>query len=461
MSNRRAGKEAHILIADDDALTRYSLKEMLLIEGYSVDTAEDGEKALAKIKSRATDVIIADISMPGIDGFNLLEGVKHQDPESVVILITGYGSISDAVKGMRLGAYDYLTKPINDVEMKILLERALEHKKLRLENQELKRKLADKFQFDGLIGTDSRMKRIFDLLSTVAASDATILISGSNGTGKSTIARAVHYRSRRKEQPLVEISCGALSENLLESELFGHVKGSFTSASADKMGKLEKAEGGTVFLDEIDTLSLGLQVKLLRFLQEKKFEKVGSTDTIHSNVRVIAAANRDLKKCIELGEFRQDLYYRLNVVAVHLPPLVDRLPDVPLFIDHFIQKYNGCNAKTVGGVSGEVLERLLSHDWPGNVRELENVIERAVILSTGEYITSDLLPDYLRDGAPESSDGLVPLHVVSEIANKNAILIALRYFKGSRTQTAQFLGINRTTLYKKMKKYGIANGEFK
>jgi DNA-binding NtrC family response regulator len=358
---------------------------------------------------------------------------------------------------MKLGAYEYLTKPLNDNEIKMSLERALEHKKLRLENVELKKKLALKFHFDSLIGTDPTMRKVLDLLTTVADSDATILINGSNGTGKSTIARAVHYYSRRKEKPLVEISCGALSENLLESELFGHVRGAFTSASTDKVGKLQKAEGGTVFLDEIDTLSLRLQVKLLRFLQDKKFERVGSTDTIRSNVRVIAAANRDLKQCVKQGEFRQDLFYRINVVSVQLPSLVERLNDVPAFIDYFIEKYNTINSKTVLGVSGEVLERLLSHDWPGNVRELENVIERAIILATGEYIAYDLLPDYLRESNSETSDGLAPLHVVSEIANKNAIVKALRYFKGNRTKTADFLKINRTTLYKKMRKYAIAD----
>jgi DNA-binding NtrC family response regulator len=459
MSSRKSKKEAHVLIVDDDPLTRFSLKEMLHIEGYSTDTADNGEAALRKLNVHPPDVIVADISMPGIDGFNLLKAVKHQHPETIVMLITGYGTIGDAVKGMKLGAYEYLTKPLNDDEMKLSLERAIEHKKLRLENLELRKKLAAKFSFDSLVGADPRIKKIFEMLATVADSDATVLINGSNGTGKSTIARALHFHSRRGEKPLVEISCGALSENLLESELFGHVKGSFTSASVDKVGKLEKAEGGTVFLDEIDTLSLRLQVKLLRFLQEKKFERVGSTDTIHSNVRVIAAANRDLKKCVEEGEFRQDLFYRLNVISIHLPTLVERVNDIPAFVDFFIEKYNKVNSKAIAGVSGEVLERLLSHDWPGNVRELENVIERAVILSAGEYITSDLLPDYLRDGNKDSSDGLVPLHVVSEVANKNAIIKALRYFKGNRTRTAEFLGINRTTLYKKMKKYKITNGE--
>ena len=455
-------KIADILIVDDDPLTRYSLREMMSLEGYAVQTAEDGETALEMLRESPCDVIMTDISMPGLSGFDLLKAVTHKYPDIIVLLITAYGKIEDAVSGIKLGAYEYITKPLNDDEVKISIERALEQKNLRLENLELKRKLGEKFCFENLIGSAHRMQEIFDLISVVADTEATILINGASGTGKSTIARAIHYHSRRKDRPLVEISCGALSENLLESELFGHVKGAFTSALYDKVGKIEKAGEGTVFLDEIDTLSLGLQVKLLQFLQDKKFERVGGNDTIQSNVRIVAAANRDLHECVAKDEFREDLFYRLNVVSINLPLLKERFSDLTLLIEHFIEKYNRINSKQVQGVSGEVAKRLLSHQWPGNVRELENVIERAVIFCTSEHITLDILPDDLRDArTPQSSDGLAPLHLAVEAAEKNTISKTLKHFKGNRNRTAEFLEINRTTLYQKMKKYSLLDVNFK
>lgn len=454
--------DASILIVDDDSLIRYSLKEMLSLEGYPVKTAEDGDSALDLLEGKPCDVLLTDVSMPGLDGFGLLEAVKEKHPDTIVILMTAYGTIEDAVKGIRLGAYEYITKPLNDDEVKVSIERALEQKRLRLENLDLKRRLADKFEFANLIGSDHKMQKVLEVVSIASDTEATILINGPSGTGKSTIARAIHYHSHRRDKPLVEISCGALSENLLESELFGHVKGAFTGALGDKVGKFENARDGTVFLDEIDTLSLRLQVKLLRFLQDKKFEKVGSTETIESNLRVLAAANRDLRQCVADGEFRDDLYYRLNVVSVQLPLLKDRLGDLPMLIDHFIGKYNEINKKRVRGVSGEVMKRLLSHSWPGNIRELENTIERSVILCTGEYVTYDLLPDHLREtgdaGDPERP---ITLSAAVEAAERKAISAALRLFKGNRNKTADFLDINRTTLYQKMKKYGLLETSFK
>ncbi|MBI5116950.1 sigma-54-dependent Fis family transcriptional regulator [Candidatus Poribacteria bacterium] len=459
---RNKSKNAHILIVDDDPLVKYSLEELLSLEGYPVKSVYDAESALATLQSTPCDVVIADINLPGVNGFDLLTAVKDKYPDIVVILITGYGTIEDAVKGIKLGAYEYITKPLNDDEVKISIERAVEQKNLRLENLELKRKLAEKFQFENLIGSHNEMQKVFHLVSVVADSEATILINGASGTGKSTIARAIHYHSRRKEKPLVEISCGALSENLLESELFGHVRGAFTTALTDKVGKIEKAEGGTVFLDEIDTLSLRLQVKLLRFLQDKKFERVGSTDTIHSNVRVIAAANRDLARCVGEGEFREDLFYRLNVVSMRLPLLKDHLSDIPTLVDHFIAKYNKINSKKVRGISNEVMKRFLSWPWPGNIRELENTIERAIILCDGEHVGFDLLPDYLHaNDKIETSDGLVPLEVALDIAEKKAISKTLQHFKGNRNKTAEFLEVNRTTLYQKMKRHALLDVNYK
>jgi DNA-binding NtrC family response regulator len=455
-------KDARILVVDDDSLSRFSLKEMLSLEGYPVSTAEDGEAALDLLKDQPCDVLMTDVSMPGLDGFGLLNAVKEKYPDIIVILITAYGTIEDAVRGIRSGAYEYITKPLNDDEVKVSIERALEQRRLTLENLELKRKLADKFEFGNLVGRDHRMQKILEVVAVAADTEATILINGASGTGKSSIARAIHYHSHRRDKPLVEISCGALSENLLESELFGHVKGAFTSAQNDKVGKFENAQDGTVFLDEVDTLSLRLQVKLLRFLQDKKFERVGSTDTIESNLRVLAAANRDLQQCVADGEFRDDLYYRLNVVSINLPPLKDRIGDLPMLIDHFIEKYNEINRKKVLGVSDEVMKRLLSHSWPGNIRELENTIERAVILCAGEFVTYDLLPDYLQE-VEESGDSnsLITLSASVEAAEKRTISKALEHFKGNRNKTADFLEINRTTLYQKMKKYALLDLNFK
>ena len=455
-------RDARILVVDDDSLSRYSLKEMLSLAGYPVRTAEDGEDALGLLNESPCDVLMTDVSMPGLDGFGLLKAVMEKHPDTIVILMTGYGTIEDAVRGIRMGAYEYITKPLNDDEVKVSIERAIEQKRLRLENVELKSRLAEKFEFGNLVGGDRAMRKVLEVVSIAADTEATILINGPSGTGKSTIARAIHYHSSRKNKPLVEISCGALSENLLESELFGHVKGAFTGAHSDKVGKLENAGDGTVFLDEIDTLSLRLQVKLLRFLQDKKFEKVGSTETIESNLRVLAAANRDLWQCVADGEFRDDLYYRLNVVSVQLPDLKDRLGDLPMFIDHFIEKYNKVNNKRVCGMSDEVMKRLLSHSWPGNIRELENTVERTVILCAGEYVTHDLLPDYLRETEDvEAPERLTTLSAAVEASELKTISTALRHFKGNRNKTADFLEINRTTLYQKMKKYGLLDTNFK
>jgi DNA-binding NtrC family response regulator len=460
MSSKR--KNSHIFIVDDDPTTRYSLKELLSRDGFAVHALKDGQSALQFLQQQLCDVIIADINMPGLSGFELLKRVKEEYPEIVVILITAYGTIQSAVNGIKLGAFEYVTKPLNDEEVKLCIERALEQRNLRHENSELKKQLSERFGFGNLIGSDPQMQRIFYLLSIVADTEATILISGASGTGKSSIARAIHYHSQRKDRPLVEVSCGALSENLLESELFGHVRGAFTSAISGKVGKIEKAKEGTIFLDEIDTLSLRLQVKLLRFLQDKKFEKVGSTETIQSNVRVIAAANRDLEQCVARGEFREDLFYRLNVVKIHIPPLVDRLADVPALMDFFIEKYNRINSKKIQGVTPDVMKRLLSHGWPGNVRELENAMERAVILCGGDFITVDLLPDQIRKVTrTESSNSLLPLSAAVEEAERRMISKSLQHFKGNRNKTAEFLEINRTTLYQKMKKYGLLDVSFR
>ena len=446
----------NILIADDDPIIRKSLREMLRLEGYEVDTAADGGEALKKLGQSGVDVVITDVKMPAVGGFELLSKIKSSSPDTVVILMTGYGSIEDAVNGIKAGAYEYITKPLNDNEIKLVIDRSLEHLRLRKENDNLRRSLGLRFNLNNLLGRDVKMQKVFNLIETVAGTEATVLIHGESGTGKTMVARCVHHNSPRRNAPLVEISCGALPENLLESELFGHVKGSFTGAVATKAGKFEAAKGGTVFLDEVDVLPLLLQVKLLRVLQDRKFEKVGSNETITADVRVIAAANQDLDALIEQGKFRRDLYYRLNVVPVYLPPLQERVGDIPILAEHFMRKYGERNHKDVAGISQQAVEQMCRYSWPGNVRELENAVERGIILSRGQHLTLEDFPDVVRDDRKADRDivNIGSLKEELEVAEKRIVEAALKQNNSNRHKTAAMLGINRTTLYHKMKKYG-------
>jgi DNA-binding NtrC family response regulator len=446
----------NILIADDDPIIRKSLREMLRLEGYEVDTAADGSEALKKLGQSGVDVVITDVKMPAVGGFELLSKIKSFSPDTVVILMTGYGSIEDAVNGIKAGAYEYITKPLNDNEIKLVIDRSLEHLRLRKENDNLRRSLGLRFNLNNLLGRDVKMQKVFNLIETVAGTEATVLIHGESGTGKTMVARCIHHNSPRRNAPLVEISCGALPENLLESELFGHVKGSFTGAVATKAGKFEAAKGGTVFLDEVDVLPLLLQVKLLRVLQDRKFEKVGSNETLTADVRVIAAANQDLDALIEQGKFRRDLYYRLNVVPVYLPPLQERVGDIAIMAEHFMRKYAERNHKDVVGISQQAVERMCRYSWPGNVRELENAVERGIILCRGQHLTLEDFPDVIRDDTKADGDvvNLGSLKEELEVAEKRIVEAALKQNNSNRHKTAAMLGINRTTLYHKMKKYG-------
>ncbi len=446
----------NILIADDDPIIRKSLREMLRLEGYEVDTAADGSEALKKLGQSGFDVVITDVKMPAVGGFELLSKIKSFSPDTVVILMTGYGSIEDAVNGIKAGAYEYITKPLNDNEIKLVIDRSLEHMRLRKENDNLKRSLGLRFNLNNLLGRDVKMQKVFNLIETVAGTEATVLIHGESGTGKTMVARCIHHNSPRRNAPLVEISCGALPENLLESELFGHVKGSFTGAVATKFGKFEAAKAGTIFLDEVDVLPLLLQVKLLRVLQDRKFEKVGSNETITADVRVIAAANQDLETLIERGKFRRDLYYRLNVVPVYLPPLHERVGDIPILAENFVSKYAERNHKDVVGISEQAVERMCRYSWPGNVRELENAIERAIILSKGRHLTLEDFPDALQDESKPEQDvaKIGSLKEELDVAERRIVEAALKQNNSNRHKTAAMLGINRTTLYHKMKKYG-------
>ena len=448
-----------ILVVDDDEIILTSLSEFLRLEGYAVETARSFAEASAHLAAAEFPVVIADVSMPEVDGFELLKMVRNRYPETAVIMVTGYGTIESAVEAMKRGAFHYLTKPVVDDEIKLVVERALRQQSLTAEVRSLKSQLAERYSLDNIIGHDYKMLKVFDLIEAVADTPTTVLVTGESGTGKSLIARAIHHRSNRRAGPFVEVACGALPETLLESELFGHVRGSFTGAVSDKAGKFKQADGGTIFLDEVSTATPALQVKLLRVLQDFEFEPVGGAKTERVDVRCILATNQDLAEAVRAGKFRQDLYYRINVVSIHLSALRDRLGDIPLLAEHFLKRHCQRTGRQVLGFREDALRHLQTFDWPGNVRQLENVIERAVILTKSAYLTADDLPDEIR--APDSAaapggDGrILPLKKALEAPEREIVLRALRSFNGSRQATAEALGIDRTTLYKKMKRYGI------
>ena len=456
--------KGRILIVDDEPLTRKSLYEILKKRGFDVSGAASGEEALSVLIKEKPDIVITDFKMHGISGIGLLKEIKKIDSGIAVILITGYGSIDSAVEAMKEGAFDYITKPILDDEIMIVIERIFEQKRVLEENRLLKKQLVGtkRARFYDLIGHNQRMQSIYNLIETIAPTNASVLIQGESGTGKRLIAQAIHKSDvYRKDKPFIEVSCGALPENLLESELFGHVKGAFTSAIKDRQGRFEAAEGGVIFLDEIDAFSPKLQVKLLRVLQEGEFERVGDTHTIRVEVRVIAATNQDLKEIIKNGSFREDLYYRLNVIPINVPPLRERKDDLPLLVEHFLKKCSKKSKKDVVDISGDAMDALAAYDWPGNVRELENVIERAVILSKGKSIERNDLPENILDtlSLPDVAGRKKGKHRTLKEALRDSereiIKNTLEACSGNRKKVAGILGINRTTLYNKMREYGL------
>ncbi len=386
-----------ILLVDDDPIIVDSLSDFLKLDGYNVDTASDGSEALEILATAQYGIVITDVNMPRTSGLELLRQIKQRYPETVVVVITGYGTIENAVEAVKMGAFEYLTKPVIDDEIRVVIERSLKQQRLISENQKLKQQLDLRYGLDNVVGHDYKMLKIFDLVEAVADSRTTVLMTGESGTGKSLVARAIHYRSPRRDKPFVEVSCGSIPETLLESELFGHTKGSFTGATADKPGRFLAANGGTLFRVEINSASPAFQVKLLRVLQERKFEPVGSNQTITVDVRVVLASNQDLAKLVDAGTFRQDLYYRVNVVNIVLPPLRERIGDIPLLADNFVKRFCQETGKRITGFAPDALDAMLRHPWPGNVRELENALERAIVLSKRPIITLDDLPTSILD----------------------------------------------------------------
>ncbi len=442
--------QVKILVVDDEAIIRDSLRDWLSDAGHFVLTAENGSQALEIIQRENPAVAIADLVMPGMDGIELMKRTKELAADTMFIIITAYGSIPTAVAAVREGAYDYIEKPFSPERVELLVAKLSERQRLVEENIALRQELEERYCFEDIVTKSPKMKQIIELIKVVAKSNTTVLITGESGTGKELVARAIHSQSRRRDRPFVPVSCAALPESLLSSELFGHEKGAFTGAHIQRKGKIEFANRGTLFLDEIGEMSANIQVHLLRVLEEKEFARVGGNELVRADVRIISATNKDLKKAVASGQFREDLYYRLNVVNIELPPLRERREDILLLSRHFLKKFTLENQKEISGFSREVNDFLLKYQWPGNVRELENTIERAVILARGRHIGIDSL----LQRASELGTSAIPGTSLKEV-ERNHITGVLKQTSGNYTEAARILGISRATLYNKVKAYGL------
>jgi two-component system response regulator PilR (NtrC family) len=452
-----------ILVVDDEKSMCEFLEIMLKKEGYDITSTTSGKKALELLDNNLYSMVFTDVRMPGVDGFEVLRKTKETSPDTVVIMITAYGSPEGAVTAIKEGAYDYITKPFRVEEVKLTIKKSLERSDLIRENIRLRQEVEERYKFWNLIGKSPKMQRVYELVEKVSQTKANVLITGQSGTGKELVAKAIHYNSARKDRSFITLNCGAIPENLLESELFGHMKGSFTGAIANKRGLLEMAEGGTLFMDEIGELPLPLQVKLLRVIQEREFKRVGGTEDIKVDVRIISASNQDLQQKVAQGFFREDLFYRLNVIQIKLPPLRERKEDITLLTNHFIRKYSAETGKEVEGIAPEALELLLSYDFDGNVRELENIIERSITLETSPTITERHIRSYLNERMISKSmppsleipeEGM-DLNKVVEDLEKAFILKALEHTGGVKKKAAELLGMNFRAMRYKLAKYDL------
>jgi len=451
-----------VLLVDDEQNARDALSLAIRREGYNVLAAANGREGIEALSDNPVDIVITDLIMPEVTGMEVLRYARRHHPNVMVIMITGYASVETAIEALKEGAFDYITKPIKLDEVRITLKKASENRNLLIENLLLKQQLKGKYTFDNIIGRSARIQDMFKMMEKVLETESTVLIRGDSGTGKELVARAIHYNGPRKDKPFVAINCAAIPNELLESELFGHVKGSFTGATANKAGKFEIADTGTIFLDEIGSMSTYLQGKILRVLQEKEFERVGGSKPVKVDVRILSATNADLEKAVREGSFREDLFYRLNVIPIYLPSLKQRVDDIPLLVAHFLKKFNEKTGRNIKGLASGVMDNLTSYSWPGNVRELENVIERAATLTEGEYISTEALPQYLqgenRTGTfinPWIPDKGTDLSGELERFEITLIKMALDKADGVKSKAAELLNIKRTTLVEKMKRLNL------
>jgi DNA-binding NtrC family response regulator len=457
-----------ILIVDDQVSFCNHIQTVLQMEGYQADVAHNAGQALVALSSQSFDILLTDMKLPGMDGLKLLEKARKNDPDLSCIIMTAYGSISSAVASIKHGATDYLQKPFEPESLLMVIQKTVRERQMLQEIRDLRREVDKKYSFGNIIGKNYKMQAIYELIKKVSNTDARVFITGETGVGKELVAKAIHFNSPRKKRPFVSINCGALAETLLETELFGHERGAFTGAIRRKEGKFEYARGGTVFLDEVGDISTGMQVKLLRVLQERKLERVGANQPIDVDVRIISATNQDIKKEIKAGQFRIDLFYRLNVVHIHIPPLRERIEDIPLLVNHFIRIFNQNFNKKIQKITTEVLGQLMKHTWPGNVRELENVLERAFVTTEGDTIETIILPHDIQHNETSNALPVADIEIPFKVARsmvekqfeKTYILAALKRYQGNVSRAAKATGINPRTLWRKLKEHELERTQF-